>query len=391
MLPREPIRLKVTYRSAESLVTEYTTCVSKGGCTLVSQRRLELGTRFRFEMYASGRGQPLELEGEVTQVQPIDARQFELGIQYTTVALQRNALDALLSEITIDPGYETRRKHPRIPVNLIALDRCVIRDLSCGGMRIHGRGLARPDTEGSRVTLFAYSDDSFPPFEIGGTIVWGQRGTHVVRTRLGIRFDELADAELMVVIGMTRLWRPRRLELEFFAAPPGALLADEAGERPRFTRTARDVAEMIRESAAQRLVELEGLELRVADPATARDHQPTEIARVGLVGDIDGELIVEASQGLAAQIASNTLGEPVAASDRALVVDALAELVTGIAGGVCDDLDDRRVELEVTAPLDGLLNFDPRDHLIGLELEGPHGRMSVSVLARHRPRSGWPG
>ena len=97
---------------------------------------------------AAVRGEPLQIEGEVVRVRPIKATpNFEVGVQYRSSGPQREVVEALLSRIGVDPNYELVRRHPRIPVNLVARDghrpvSYLIRDLSRSGMRIEGRSFA---------------------------------------------------------------------------------------------------------------------------------------------------------------------------------------------------------------------------------------------------------
>ena len=47
-----PVRLRVTYKSAESLLSEFTRSVGKGAVTIESRKPLNIGTRFVFELLA---------------------------------------------------------------------------------------------------------------------------------------------------------------------------------------------------------------------------------------------------------------------------------------------------------------------------------------------------
>ena len=48
----QPVRLRISYRSPESLLQAFTKSVGKGGVSLPSQRPLERGTKFLFELTA---------------------------------------------------------------------------------------------------------------------------------------------------------------------------------------------------------------------------------------------------------------------------------------------------------------------------------------------------
>ncbi|MGE0868159.1 MAG: PilZ domain-containing protein [Kofleriaceae bacterium] len=394
--PRMPIRLKVSYRSAESLVTEYTTCVSKGGCALVSERPLDPGTRFVFEMYAHGHQAPLEIEGEVVRINPLgDDAGYEIGIKYVTAGPQREVLDDLLSQIMIDPTYQVVRRHARIPVNLIAHDadrigRYLIRDLSRGGMRIEGKSISNNVAVGTRVALGALVGYQTTPFILRGTVVWVHRGTRQVRTRLGVRFDTFDDAELMVLDGMTRLLRPKHLELTFSDRPGESVRMAKGSQTLRRLRTVPETSELIQHVASGYLTELPGLELTPLEAVLDTGSAHTDIIRVGFVGDVDGEIVVETSLELGARIASQTVGDTVQSGDRSMISDALTEMATALAGVVCDRLDEHGVELEVTAPLPGVPRIGSQDHVTALAFGGSFGRVVLSIITREVSPSAWP-
>lgn len=393
--PRLPIRLKVTYKSAEALVTEYTTCVSKGGCAMVTEREVARGTKFVFEMYAHDHAYPLEVEGEVVRVQPIEGtRKFEIGIRYLTAGAQREVLDQLLSKIMVDMQYQAVRRHPRIPVNLVAYDRdpqirYLIRDASRGGLRIEGRTVSSDVRIGTPAEIKIWIGEQGEPFLIRGTVVWLHRGTRATRTRFGVQFDSLDDTQQMVVDGLTRLLRPRRLELTLGTEHDHLVRSLTGADRSVKKLSAMELADSIRDIATGFLIEMPlslAVETEVEDTASVH----TDLVRVGIVGEIDGEILVETSLGLGARIASQTVGDEVPVTDRPLVADALTEWVTTLAGRVCDRLDEQGVEMEVTAPIPGLPRLRPEDSLSTLVLAGEHGRVVLSIITRDVLPSAWP-
>ncbi|HRC54761.1 MAG TPA: PilZ domain-containing protein, partial [Kofleriaceae bacterium] len=123
-------------------MTEYTACLARGGCLLVTRRAVEVGSLFRFEMVCQEQAEAVELEGEVVRVRPIhgDTMSYELAVQYRSHTAQA-ALEELLARIGTDDthSHQIVRRFPRIPVNLPAEDsqglgrRYLIRDLSAGG------------------------------------------------------------------------------------------------------------------------------------------------------------------------------------------------------------------------------------------------------------------
>jgi Tfp pilus assembly protein PilZ len=378
-------------------VTEYTTCVSKGGCALVVERPLEYGTRFEFEMYVQGEDEPLAIEGEVVRVQPLEGlNKYEIGIQYITAGKQEEVLDRLLSRIMIDPSFELVRKYPRIPVNLVAHDpdprlRYLIRDLSSGGMRIEARSVPRDVAIGVSVDLLIMFKQRVP-FKVSGKVAWIHRGSHQIRTRLGVQFDEDRDElSIRVVEALVRLARPRHLDLAFQTP-----LALEMAARPpeeRVARGAEEIGMMMSQIATAFLLEKPELGLSVLEGTAGRGMSlHTDQVRVGIVGDIIGEIAIDASIQVGVAIASAAVGDGTRIDDRQMVADALTELTTELAGFVCDKLDELDVEMEVTAPIPGPLpiELDGKASVIELALGGPGGRVFLTVVTREPEVNLWP-
>ena len=48
------MRLKVSYKTPEALLSEFTRSVGRGGVTIESKKSLPVGTRFVFELRAQG-------------------------------------------------------------------------------------------------------------------------------------------------------------------------------------------------------------------------------------------------------------------------------------------------------------------------------------------------
>src|SRR5512132_1156985 len=72
------VRLKVTYKTPEALIDEYTRSVGQGSVTLETRRSLTRGTRFVFEMQAEGVDQPVEVVGEVVHITPRPGGRYHL-------------------------------------------------------------------------------------------------------------------------------------------------------------------------------------------------------------------------------------------------------------------------------------------------------------------------
>lgn len=400
--PAAPIRFKVSYRSAESLVTEYTTCVSKGGCALVAKRRVAPGTRFVFEMRTPGQAEPLEIEGEVVRVRAIKATSnFEVGVQYKAVGPQREVVESLLSKIGVDPNYELVRRYPRIPVNLVAQDRdlpvtYLIRDLSRSGMRLEGRSFADDIRLGTPIELHVWLGSQSTPVSIRGQIAWLQRGSRVVRTLLGVKFDRPSDSAAAALGRLTQLHRPARLELTI-----GDDVPETRVNRRRSALGARDLSERIKNIASRILVDMPSLHVTPATGAPAGDGIAV---RLGLFGDVEGELVLEISTALGKRIATEVLGHVSEADapkgelaglaspemDRSMAVDAVMEWATVLGGRVCDYLEEQNVELELTAPVEGIPMPRLDDFVAIASFRGPFGGVVVSVITREVSPSAWP-
>ncbi len=136
------IRLKVSYKSASSLLNEFTRTVGKGSVALESKKKVKVGTRFVFEMHESGANTRIEVIGEVVSVTPLANGKHLLNIRYDPGGA-REGLDGVLARIFEDQTkYEKMRKHPRVPINLRATEDApyspsfLVRDISGGGVGV---------------------------------------------------------------------------------------------------------------------------------------------------------------------------------------------------------------------------------------------------------------
>lgn len=138
---RPPIRLQVSYKTPEAVLTEFTRSVGKSVVALESRKKVPLGTRFIFELKAAGVEEPIEVHGEVVQVAPTERAKWRLTIRYDA-GDNRKGLDALLQRIFDAHQKEKVRKHPRIPIQLRATEEApyspsyLVRDISRGGVGI---------------------------------------------------------------------------------------------------------------------------------------------------------------------------------------------------------------------------------------------------------------
>jgi len=225
--PRRPIRLKVSFRNLRSLVTEYTTSVSKGGCQIQSKQALATGTRFVFEMYATKGDAPVEIGGRVTHCVPgAEPGLYDIGIAYEPSEGKREALERVLDEIFAEHKFEKARAHPRIPVNLIAVDagqpgrKYLVRDLSRGGMglRMPGGQVLPPEVKPRSLVVVVVRLEGQPALEIGGEVVWTVQGrVGFTSSAVGVAFVGAGVAQQEAIDALSRLHRPAELVVTFTA------------------------------------------------------------------------------------------------------------------------------------------------------------------------------
>jgi uncharacterized protein (TIGR02266 family) len=224
---RRPIRLQVGYRTAHSLVTEYTRSISKGGCLLELRHPVAIGTLFIFEMSAPGLPDPVEVQSRVVRVDPPDERGlYPVALEYiATSEEKRRALDSAIDRIFAEQERQGMRRHPRIPVNLLAQDsrlagrRYLVRDLSLGGMGIRMPDFGEPPPEIRKGTpVLIAIEAGGEKVDLSGEVVWIQgAGREFEEVALGIRFDWLAYSEHALVELLTRLARPQAITFTFLA------------------------------------------------------------------------------------------------------------------------------------------------------------------------------
>lgn len=220
---REPIRLKVTFKSLRALLSEYTTSVSKGGCTIRTQSAIEPGSVFIFALTAEGRERrSIEIEGRVQHSTPRSDGGFDVGISYVSASSPRRvATTRFLDEVFAEKL--AKRHHARVPVNLIAEDadrplRYLIRDLSRGGMGLKlavDRELPADVCLGQRVQVSILHDGDLP-FIFFGTIVRLEGGSATKKQpSIGLRFINLDEANSRMIDALLYLHRPRVVQLKF--------------------------------------------------------------------------------------------------------------------------------------------------------------------------------
>ena len=80
---RAPIQLKVEYKRLNSFFADYTRNISRGGTFIRTQKPLDIGTEFVFQLVVPRLPKPLELRGRVQWiVQPEEGKDPGMGIGF---------------------------------------------------------------------------------------------------------------------------------------------------------------------------------------------------------------------------------------------------------------------------------------------------------------------
>lgn len=171
------VRLKVAYKTPQSLLGEYTRSVGQGGVTLETRRSLPLGTRFTFELHAGGVPRPVEVLGEVVQVEPRERERYLLTVRYG-VSQDRTALDAMLQRIFSTQEHEGLRRFPRLPLHVRATEAAplsplfFVRDISQGGVGLEVQAPALPRKVHVGTPFLLEMDLQGGPLMLHGEVVW---------------------------------------------------------------------------------------------------------------------------------------------------------------------------------------------------------------------------
>ncbi len=197
---RPPVRLKVSYKTPEALLSEFTRSVGRGGVTIESKKWLPVGTRFVFELHAQGVAESVEILGEVLKLTQTDTKRYLLDIRYDAPQ-DRKGLDVLIQRIFDAHKYEKVRKHPRIPLRLRATDtglgdalQYVVRDVSRGGLGIELELPAIPRSIKVGTPFLLTLSLSIGPLVLHGEVVWmfqPPRERRVLNPAIGISFGKL--------------------------------------------------------------------------------------------------------------------------------------------------------------------------------------------------------
>jgi c-di-GMP-binding flagellar brake protein YcgR len=220
---RQPIRLRVKYSNARALLSEYTTSLSRGGCSIRTGAVLPPDAVFVFELTVEGREtRCIEVEGRVAHSTPRRDGGYDVGIEYVSLSSPRRvAMTRFLDQVFAE--QLANRQHARVPVNLVAEDaedgsRYLLRDMSHGGVGVRlaeGRALPEGVWVGQQVEVIIVLDGD-EPFVLPTNVV---RLEDVTPTRkqaaIGLKFTELDEASQRVVLALLYLHRPQLIQLRF--------------------------------------------------------------------------------------------------------------------------------------------------------------------------------
>ncbi|MCU0695309.1 MAG: PilZ domain-containing protein [Myxococcaceae bacterium] len=137
--PGAPIRLKVGYKTPETLLGELTKSVGRGGVRIEAKKTVPVGTKFVFELKSVGVKESVEVSGTVQTVTETAPGRYVLHIRYEPPR-NRQGLDAVLKRIFEATEKDVRRRTPRVPLHVRATENSPnspiyrLRDLSRGGM-----------------------------------------------------------------------------------------------------------------------------------------------------------------------------------------------------------------------------------------------------------------
>jgi hypothetical protein len=194
------VRLKVSYKTPEALLSEFTRSVGRGGVTIESKKWLPVGTKFVFELHAQGVAESVEIFGEVLKLTQTDTKRYLLDVKYDAPQ-DRKGLDVLIQRIFDAHKYEKVRKFARVPIRLRATDTAlgealqyVVRDISRGGLGIEMELPAIPKSIKVGTPFLLTLDLSIGPLALHGEVVWlysPPRERRVLNPALGVSFGKL--------------------------------------------------------------------------------------------------------------------------------------------------------------------------------------------------------
>ena len=193
-----PVRLKVAYKSPESLLGELTKSVGRGGVRIETKKALPVGTKFVFELRSPGVRDPVEVSGTVMTVAETAPGRFVLHIRYEPPRT-RLGLDGVIKRIFETSQFDKKRKAPRIPLHVRATENRPdaptyrLRDISAGGVGIDVEADTLPRHIKVGAPFLIQMKLTTGLLSVPGQVVWAvsTRGSDTMPPRVGVAFGEL--------------------------------------------------------------------------------------------------------------------------------------------------------------------------------------------------------
>ncbi len=193
-----PVRLKVSYKSPESLLGELTKSVGRGGVRIETRKPLPVGTKFVFELRSPGVRDPVEVSGTVLTVAETSPGKYVLHIRYEPPRT-RLGLDGVIKRIFETSQFDKNRKAPRIPLHVRATENRPdaptyrLRDISSGGVGIDVEADTLPRHIKVGVSFLIQMKLTTGLLSVPGTVVWAvsTRGGDTLPPRVGVAFGKL--------------------------------------------------------------------------------------------------------------------------------------------------------------------------------------------------------
>lgn len=199
--PGGPIRLKVGYKTPETLLGELTKSVGRGGVRIEAKRTVPVGTKFVFELKSVGVKESVEVAGTVQTVTETAPGRFVLHIRYEPPK-NRQGLDAVLKRIFEATAADQRRRNPRVPLHVRATENKPdspvyrLRDLSRAGMGLDVECTTLPAHLAIGAPALVQMKLTTGQLLAHGEIVWVVQpdATKAMPARVGVHFGRLAPA-----------------------------------------------------------------------------------------------------------------------------------------------------------------------------------------------------
>lgn len=193
-----PVRLKVAYKTPESLLGELTKSVGRGGVRIETKKALPVGTKFVFELKSPGVKESVEVSGTVLTVTETAPGKYVLHIKYEPPKV-RLGLDAVIKRIFETAQFDKKRKTPRIPLHVRATEdrpdapTYRLRDISAAGVGIDVESdtLPRHIKVGGGFSISMRLTTGM--LNVSGQVVWlvSTRESATVPPRVGVSFGRL--------------------------------------------------------------------------------------------------------------------------------------------------------------------------------------------------------